>query len=82
MRSKIGNVLVLVMALVSRSGKYVIVDPEHKKKKYGRFSKRCCLLLIVLVLIAVIAGGTVGILKAIQSSGSPGRYLKADLGLV
>ena len=61
------------MESMGSSGMY-IVDPKYKKKRKYRFSKRWCLLLVVVVLIAVIAGGTVGILKAIQSSGSSGRY--------
>ena len=66
---------------MSSSGMY-IVDPEYKKKKSHRFSKRCWFLLVVLVLIVVIAAGTVSILKANKSSGSSGRHLKTDLRLI
>ena len=64
---------------IGRSGKYN-VNP-YKERTNNRFPK-CWWLLIVLVLTAAIAGGIVGILKAIQSSGSSGRHLKADLRLI
>ena len=53
-----------------------VVDPEYKKTKDTRFSKHCCWLLVAVVLIAVIAGGTIGVLEAIQFWGSSGRYLR------
>ena len=65
---------------IGRSGKYY-VNP-YKERTNSRFPKCWWLLLIVLVLIAAIAGGIVGILKAIQSSGSSGRHLKTDLRLI
>ncbi|XP_028407616.1 cartilage intermediate layer protein 1-like [Dendronephthya gigantea] len=55
----------------SASGMY-IVDPDYEKKyrKSCHASKRCCLLLIFVMVIVVIVGGTVGIIKAVQSSES------------
>ena len=63
-------------SITRKSGKYDVINPEYKKRRKNRFPNCWCFLLIVLVLIAVIAGVTVGIVKAIQSSGSSGRHLK------
>jgi hypothetical protein len=54
------------------SGMY-IVNPEYKKETQAKCSNRWYLLLsVVLIIIAVTAGATVGILKAIQASKSSG----------
>ena len=60
------------MESMTRTPNKYDVNPEYKKRRKNRFPKCWCFLLVVLVLIAVIAGGAVGILKAIQSSGSSG----------
>jgi heme A synthase len=50
-----------------------IIDPQYDTKRRTKRSTRwCVLLLVALIIIAVIAGATVGILKAIQSSESSG----------
>ena len=68
-------------SMIDKPGKNDL-DPDYKEGTSSRFPKRWWLLLIVLVLIAVIVGGIVGILKAIQSSGSSGRYLLNELRLI
>lgn len=80
------GVLKIGMASVDESDKFgsfsmQIVDVKYRKKNNIKCSgrKRWCLLLIVLLMIAVVAGVTVGILKAIQSSESSGQYLKLFL---
>lgn len=64
-------------SMIGKSGK-TDLDPEYKEGTNSRFPKRWWLLLIVLVLIAVIVGAIVGIVKAIQSSGSSGLHILND----
>ena len=68
----------------SRRGKFgssamYIVDPEYKKKRHTKYSRRWCFLFVVLLIIAVVVGATVGIVKAIQSSENSGLYTEAHL---